>query len=550
MSKIQIQSFSLENYRSISECSLDLSQGAAGLIGVNAAGKTNVGRGADFFFKLIHSRLTQFEPKTGSTNDAALPITQMEWRPLDEEPSAILASPTAGRKLTLDASCRVSSTLITEDMKKLVGNLGDASAYELRISCEINARTQPTGNLRLVPSFDVVMDGSQLKAGSIRGLDPLWKQLISSRIQAMRPASEFLTTLREMRDSGVPGHNAYDRLNSIVQALDPNFARISFVSNGPIAIEGDIPDLTVDNMSSGNLRALQILSASRNPQFDKTVLLHVEEPETHFHPSLQRSVVRKLIDICQDQEMKLLVETHSPHVLAELYAKDIPVYRVEVIDRDNASRTRKSRVAPLPRKTEASRFLNTMGFEAGFAVLGGTVLIVDGVTDVPVYRAFLSQFQELEDYPIAFLPISSLDSDQLDLSEIKELAPSVAVVADGHLVEEHGERLQSDCDQAGLEFIKLLRWGSENFFSEGILRRGAQEIPSLRIADELSLDCTIPLKCNIGIEEFSKKYHNPRLAQLATRDYLEQQADFMVIVDFLQREAALQKDPQPAIGGA
>jgi hypothetical protein len=184
-----------------------------------------------------------------------------------------------------------------------------------------------------------------------------------------------------------------------------------------------------------------------------------------------------------------------------------------------------------------------MGFEAGFAVLGGTVLIVDGVTDVPAYRAFLSRFSEVRDCPVLFLPMGSLESAQLDLTQITKLARSVAVIADGHFLEKHGDRLQADCTAAGIEYIPLARWGIENFYPVEVLRQGAEQMPTLRLAEEIALDPMKRLSDTPGIEEFSKKIHNMGLAQLVTKEHLEQQEDFMRIVEFVTRQATQQKNP-------
>ena len=544
MNKIEIDSFSVINYRSIAECELDLSAGAVGLIGVNAAGKTNIGRAVAFFFGLIQNNLLQIHPKTPRSMVESLPMTEMAWQPLGVPPNALLAQPSPGQRASFQVKCRFPSFMLPEGKGELIKNLNrQKEAHNLKISCVIEAQRLPTGELGLVPTFDVVISTKQLYLGDLLALQNLWKLFITSRVQAMQPANEFLNALNNLRQSSVAGHLAYDGLNETVQSLDPNFARVSFISRGPVAIEGDIPDLTVDNMSSGNLRALQILSTSKTPELEKTILLHVEEPETHFHPSLQRSVVRKLLAICSELQMRVFVETHSPHVLAELYSSSIPVYRVEVLERDEATRIRKSRVTPLPCGKEAIRFLNVMGFEAGFAVLGGTLVIVDGVTDVPVYRTFLSQFPEVTDHPVVFLPIGSLESSHLDLSEVTSLTRSVAVVADGHFLKHHGERLKEKCLTAGIEYIPLNRWGVENFFCEEVLREGAKEIQALRIGDDLSLDPMIPLKDTTGIDGLSKSHHNTRLAELVSRKYLEQQEDFMRIITFLSKEAAQQKNP-------
>ena len=54
MQRTQIKSFRIENYRNIAKAELDFSEGVVGLIGVNASGKTNIGRAFEFFCEFLY----------------------------------------------------------------------------------------------------------------------------------------------------------------------------------------------------------------------------------------------------------------------------------------------------------------------------------------------------------------------------------------------------------------------------------------------------------------------------------------------------------------
>jgi hypothetical protein len=347
--------------------------------------------------------------------------------------------------------------------------------------------------------------------------------------------------MNNLRNKSVAGHNAFDRLNSSVLTLESNFARVSFVNNNPMAIEGDISDLTVDNMSTGNLRALQLLSVSRNPELADALLIHIEEPETHFHPSLQRDVIRVVLDNCRQQNMAVILETHSAQVLRELYANNVPVYRVDVAERDAEAGTRSSVVTELPHSGKAVDFLAQMGIDVGFALLGGVTVITDGVTDPPAYRAFFSRFDDLRESLICFIPIGCLESHGLDLSGIASLSSTVILLADGHFREQHGERLQQLCSDAGVQFIQLDHWGVENFFTERALRAAAEDTPQIEIGDDLALDPMTSLRETPGIAGFSKNHHMARVAAQVTKEELEQQPDFMRVVEALRESGRVQQ---------
>jgi recombinational DNA repair ATPase RecF len=53
---VTLTRFGLHNYRNIACADLDLSRGAVGLIGCNASGKTNIARGAAFFFEDLRKK--------------------------------------------------------------------------------------------------------------------------------------------------------------------------------------------------------------------------------------------------------------------------------------------------------------------------------------------------------------------------------------------------------------------------------------------------------------------------------------------------------------
>ena len=440
MPNIRIKTLTIKNYRTIADAQLDYSAGVIGLIGVNASGKTNVSRASGLLCDLIKTSLPQIQR-------SRIANSEPEWPPLDKiEPSALLYDPTPDNELTVAATFSVPQHLIPREQGKALKEIDfSLSQHLLSVSATLRVANLPNGQVRFVPRYDVQLDGKPLTSNDIQHLNNLWVQFNAARLRALRPATEFLDSMKKLRDKSVPGHNAFDKLNDHLLELDANFARVSFVGNDPMGIEGGISDLSVDNMSSGNLRALQLVSAAINPEMAGAVVLHLEEPETHFHPSLQRAVVRQVIANCRDHNVPVSIETHSPEVLRELYVREVPVYRVEVIERHKSNSTRRSMVRSLPKGPEALRFLSSMGIEAGFSLLGGITIITDGPTDPPAYRQFLSLFPETRDELICFVPMGCLDAHGLDLSGLGQLSENSILLADGHFKEEHGDQLQEKC---------------------------------------------------------------------------------------------------------
>lgn len=70
--------------------------------------------------------------------------------------------------------------------------------------------------------------------------------------------------------------------------------------------------LPIDAFGTGVLQAIQILSYI---YLYSPKLLILDEPDSHLHPSNQRALSEKLIDLAQDLQFQLILSTHSRHLL-------------------------------------------------------------------------------------------------------------------------------------------------------------------------------------------------------------------------------------------
>jgi len=532
MAGIQIKNCRISNYRTIRNATLDFSEGAVGVIGPNGSGKTNLARALEFFCEVISKRLAN----TVRGGKAQVPLKALTWTPLDGiRPEAVLADPAADQHCEISGKLRVGEHLIPRGRGGTVNNLSDnVAAHELLIELTVTAKGLETGGVGLVPQFAINIDGQNLKREDLDVLSGVWQQFKVARLQALRPASEFLQAMGMVRGDNIAGRNACEETNRRVLGLSPNFARVDFLNTGPTAVEGNIPDLNMDNMGSGNLRALQLLFAGVDPNVDQAILVHIEEPESHFHPGLQRMATRRVLELMREKGRVVCFETHSPHVLRELYSNKVPVYRVQVVDRDANTRIRQSEVSALPHGEDSAEFLKCMGVDAGFALLGGVLIITDGPTDVPAYRRFFSLFDDLSDLLICFVPIGCLEAADFKLGDIAQLAEHVVVLADGHFQLNKGEELRGKCEETGVTYVQLGHWGVENFFSLDALKKASGEIPGLKVEDRTDLEPMKKLSETPGVKGFSK-HHMARIAKHVTRHDLEGQQDFMAVVECLLR---------------
>ena len=278
------------------------------------------------------------------------------------------------------------------------------------------------------------------------------------RILAIRPFSEVEHTLGQARRTSTTGINKFNRLNHSVTSLCKNFARLEDLGSKLIGHEGEIPELNHDTMSSANLQVFKLLGGLEIDKSPPPLLVHVEEPELCLHPTLQKSVVREILLRSQKKNISLSIETHSPFVLSELIANEVPCYRVHVVEIDEGTNTRKSEATPLAKSRDTMDALREIGVDPAMAALGGVAILTDGPTDGPVYQQFFSKFPEIYLIPICCIPIGCMEAKQIELKAFRDLSPNVILVADGHFKQQSrlGERLKEKCDEAEIEHLELL----------------------------------------------------------------------------------------------
>jgi hypothetical protein len=532
--KINLISFEIKNFRSIQYANLDFSQGVVGLIGENASGKTNIVRAVEF----LSERLKDSLPNGRVSGRVPPSIGATEWSPLQPDkhaPESILPRPKEGDSICLGLVAEVPGYVFDNKTHLSFGDeIESGESYILKLHAHFNCHSIPAGGLHLVPKYDIVINGRNINPNDINKLNALWGSLTTSRASLLTPFSQSFDELEKVRNSSPKGIRRHDMLNGVLCSLCNDFASLEFMGDRPVGLKEAIPDLFLENLSMGNIRAYQLLSLFLNPKYEQSMLMHIEEPETSFHPALQREVTRQLINerlfsSCNS----MIIETHSPFVLKELYDNGVPVYQMKVVERDEDNGMRLSEAVLMEDRKEAARFLSEIGVENGFSLLGGIVVITDGPTDPPAYQALFSKFDELKELNLCFLPIGCLEA--ANFANISRICKRSLLIADGHFIEDHGERLRQNCEQEEIEYVQLQHWGVENFFSERVWREAEGEIASLHVDDALSLEPMNKIKKTPGLRGFSKSKHMAIVAPLMTKEELEQKSDFMEVVAALKK---------------
>lgn len=178
----------------------------------------------------------------------------------------------------------------------------------------LNAVRRPKG--RLTDSTE--LGGQPFIAHDARDVVAwLWEHPeISARVSAWYEAN--INARFEVRERRTPGYTGYEPLLS---HLGNSQLVVNLLDTG----EGNVQVLPV-------LAALAAAEAGAGPP-----IVVVEEPESHLHPQLQAALARRIGDVVKRPDVRVVLETHSEHVLLTmqklilngLAPEDIALYWVE-----------------------------------------------------------------------------------------------------------------------------------------------------------------------------------------------------------------------------
>ena len=211
--------------------------------------------------------------------------------------------------------------------------------------------------------LDILVQGKSLKGQAMA--DTASREVID-RIFAMRPqyipppgvvspAEEvkWRDQMRQFVDSGRRSEcwrgqlfwlwndgdkNAYSQVVDMVRKYLPVVVvlppRLSEHSPARVLIEFEEHGTQFDiGTSGGGLRT--VLNLATVLHFSESHCLLCDEPDSHLHPSLQRTISRMLLDFCLEEGRQVLLATHAPDFIAE-----VPVESLVWVDRaEKAGRT-------------------------------------------------------------------------------------------------------------------------------------------------------------------------------------------------------------------
>jgi hypothetical protein len=118
---------------------------------------------------------------------------------------------------------------------------------------------------------------------------------------------------------------------------------------------------------------------------DPKCTLLIEEPETNLHPSSQRTLIRKIMELRRDR--MIFITTHSPVILNEIARSDgVNVYRIW------PNMDERERITPSRTTSELRDALDGLGARPSDILQANCVLWVEGPTEAIVLRHLIELF--------------------------------------------------------------------------------------------------------------------------------------------------------------
>lgn len=247
---------------------------------------------------------------------------------------------------------------------------------------------------------------------------------------------------------------------------------------------------------------LSKLAQELDPPIDVVLL---EEPELHLHPSLQR----RLIDRLGKADVQLVTSTHSPTVVDAFFRRGSRVIRTKY--QGSAGRIT---AQPVAGTREARLLLDAIGASPADLFLADKVLWVEGASDIPVFKAWISKAPSFRAQNVSVISIGGHDaaSEHFDGSHLRNLHPKMCAVLDS---EKRGSsadadpakvRIKEKLEANGIRCHLTERRATESYFTRRALSAVYPQCPP-----ELDPHGD-PNLVNQGVNGFSK-YRNGEVAE-------------------------------------
>lgn len=302
----------IEKFKNIKEANLDL-ESINVLVGSNNSGKSSILQAIQFAVSVAQTTSTLENAKWYTSGDksdrlqTSISPTQLIYSPLRDVYALAL-----NRDLRKDYAIKVEFEF-EEDGVKDNSQIIVKKGRNRNIAIEIIGSSLGKKLQSIEEPFSIFVPG-------LAGIPSLeeYKTPITVRKAAARGDANnvFRNVLFLLNKDQSSWENFIRDLQDIFPGIELD---VNFNQNLDEYINVNIKNkdgfLPIDAAGTGVLQAIQILSYIN---VYKPKLLLLDEPDSHLHPSNQRKLVNKLIELSEKNAIQLIISTHSRHIIDEL----------------------------------------------------------------------------------------------------------------------------------------------------------------------------------------------------------------------------------------
>ncbi len=321
-----LRSLSLERFKTFKKFEIDF-DGTTLLVGANSSGKTTILQAIRLFFWCI-SVCGRRESGTVYFKKAVMPFTEFRLIPAHDLRELVYQGTTPNKKsIGIVLSGRLGNGLAL--------SFRIYSAYSILMAVEPERPTPPTLE---VSQFDAIARVPLYIPGFF-GVVTKELLAVNARLEELLSSGHHNEVLRNMllrlkgNDEGIARLRELVRTEFKVTSLDVPFSEkeTEFLRAAYAEPNTRIP-LDFVSAGSGFLQVLQILVHTlQNP----SPLLLLDEPDAHMHGGLQRSFLSLLRKFAEEEDLQVIMASHS-----ETFLRETELENIRVVDSQQTKATK------------------------------------------------------------------------------------------------------------------------------------------------------------------------------------------------------------------
>lgn len=375
---MKINEITIKNFKAIEDATLEFTNFNV-LVGTNGSGKSSVLQALHWVLQSGRNRSVETNKK--ATDGSTLSATLATYMPSPEYRNSANGSEYGNFQNTPKLDLNIKAT--SSDGRDVEADLWIKSARNEGISVHI-----PSGNDLTAAIRDRKREISAYIPG-LAGIPLLEEKRSKMIVERLAAAGDANTVLRNvlnlLKNMSVNGEDGLTLVEGYVARVMGGFkVNVEFDEEQDSRIRANFQTAQMnlaDNkrfkpLELAGIGFLQVIQIFSYLVYFRPVLLLVDEPDSHLHPTAQEKLITVLSDAAQSFGTQVVLATHSPSVVRSLPAETKVVWM-----KDGTVQ---------PNETETARNL------MGWGLLDKQILLMTEDTGTTMLRSILAQWPDLE----------------------------------------------------------------------------------------------------------------------------------------------------------